>query len=98
MKEKKGFFFNTDFIAQIEAIRDPNIRVLFYKAVVEYGCHGISTDFLSIDPMGMLDSIFISIKQSIDNGEKKQKEISAVRAQAAKNRWLKSTSAEEQKR
>lgn len=78
------FVFYPTFIQQIEAVNDIAVQHRLYVAVAQYGCYGIEPDFSDIDPLGMLNGLFVAIKHAIDDAKGKRREIAAKRSEAGK--------------
>lgn len=78
MNNGDTFVFFSTFIQQVESIKNDKIQLALYKAIANYGSYGELPDFSSIDPMGMLDAVFLPIKMVIDNAkaERQQKQKS----------------------
>lgn len=66
-KMEDSFVFYPSFIQQIEAVKSPEVRGRLYSAVAQYGCYNTMPDFSDIDPLGMLDGLFVAIKRAIDD-------------------------------
>ena len=71
-ENRNAFIFYPSFTEQIEAIKDVRIKGDLYRAVSLYGCAGEMPDFSDIDPLGMLDGLFLAIKRAIDDQYKRR--------------------------
>lgn len=67
-----SFVFYPSFIQQIEAIMDDTIKLRLYQAATGYGCYGVMPDFSDIDPLGILNSLFLGLKRAIDDSKKRR--------------------------
>ena len=82
--EWDSFVYHPTFYAQIETIKDDNLKLRLYQAIAEYGGGDILPDFSDIDPLGILDALFQQFKFAIDGAKAKRKYIRNVRSEAGK--------------
>lgn len=71
-ENRNAFIFYPSFTEQIEVIKDVRIKGDLYRAVSLYGCTGEIPDFSDIDPLGMLDGLFLAMKRAIDDQHKRR--------------------------
>lgn len=80
--QQDTFVFYPTFIQQIEAISSVEVRARLYSALAQYGCYGKEPDFSDIDPLGMLDGLFVAIKYAIDESKSHRRNITESRRAA----------------
>lgn len=67
------FVFYPSFLQQVEILKDEELQLKLLWAICRYGVYGTTPDFTDVDPTGMLDSIFIPMKISIDDAKQRRR-------------------------
>ena len=69
---KDTFVYAPTFYEQIDAIKSREIRYLMHEAIARYGIYGEQPDFSEVDKYGVMDGLFLSIKEAIDNAKRRR--------------------------
>jgi hypothetical protein len=69
------FIFYPSFLEQIEKIKSADVQLALFKAISNYGIYGIVPNFSDIDPLGLLDSVFVSIRRDIDDAKQRRAKV-----------------------
>lgn len=68
-RQSDTFVFYPSFIEQVDAIKSDKVKFALLMAIARYGVYGEMPDFTEIDPMGVLDAVFLSVKSNIDGAK-----------------------------
>ena len=70
-----SFIFYPSFLEQIEKIKSEEVQFALFKAISNYGVHGIVPNFSDIDPLGLLDAVFAAIQHDIDAAKQRRAKV-----------------------